>query len=111
MAANVVPLVVSGLMICLLCGPPLLAMHVLRRRAAWSRPEHRAAYRGAMGFAAGALAFNLIVSTFLPPDGTDAAVSDVFGRVHLFALGLSWLCFWGALALSVLVRRRRRYAR
>lgn len=108
MVETLVSVLVFAVMILVLCVPPFIALHMLLRRYPFSRPEHRTAYHCAIAFAGGALLFNLIVSTFFAPEASSAPLSDILSGLHLTSLALSWLCLWGAVALSVLVRRRRR---
>jgi hypothetical protein len=110
MVAVVVSILVYGVMLAVLCGPPFVALHMLRRRVGWARPEHRRFYHWALGFAGAALLFNLFVSIFFAPEAISGPLSDMLSSVHVLALALSWVCFWSCIALAVFVRRRRRYA-
>jgi hypothetical protein len=82
---------------------------MLGRRYPYAKPNHRTSYRLAIGFAATALAFNLVVSTFFAPRLVGTTLAEALSPTHLVAIGLSWLCFWGAIALAFLIRRRRSF--
>jgi hypothetical protein len=109
MESVMVSVVVFSVLIVFLCIPPFMALQMLVRRAPFAKPTHRQAYRLAIGFAASALAFNLVVSTFFAPRLVGATLAEALGPTHLVAIGLSWLCFWGAIALAFLIRRRRSF--
>ncbi len=91
----------------ILCVPPFIMLQMLIRRRPWARPGHQTAYLLAIGATGAALAFNLLVTTFAAPRLAGSSILEALDALHLVALGLSWLCFWGAVALAVLIRRKR----
>jgi hypothetical protein len=50
---------------------------------------------------------NLIILTVSRPDPT-GSVDGLLGTEHLLALGLSWACLMGVIAVVMLYPRRRR---
>lgn len=110
MTSILMAILVFAALILVLCLPPFMALQMLLRRYPFAKPNHRTLYRLAIGFAGGALAFNLLISTFFAPRVVDTGLEDALSTSYLVALGLSWMCLWGAVGLAVLIRRRRSFA-
>lgn len=95
-------------MVLVLCVPPLTLMAMLLRRLAPATERQRPVVQAALVSAVCALILNLAVCLFARPvTGTSAALWGSITAVHIAALLLSWLAFWGCVALAVLPRQRR----
>ncbi len=88
--------------------PPMLSMLSASRRAARLRARQRpdSSYRLAALASAAAFLFNMIV--LLPTAQAMADGGAQITALHWIALGLSWICFWSWVVISVMGRRRRR---
>lgn len=95
-------------MFLLTCLPPAGLLILLLRRYPWLRPEQRRAFRRAITGSATALAVNLIILTVSRPMPVGGSLDGLLGSEHLLALGLSWACLMGAIAVVMLYPRRRR---
>ncbi len=94
-------------LIVVLCLPPMVLLQMLARRKAWAQSEHSGAFRLSVIAIVAALIYNICVATFAAPRFEVAAISDGMGMATLVALTVSWLSIWGAVALGLLVRRRK----
>ncbi len=91
-----------------LCVPPLALIRMLMRRQALVTEPQRPMVQAALISAGCALLFNAVVCLFARPDTRDSeALWGSITAVHVAALLLSWLAFWGCVALAVLLRHRR----
>jgi hypothetical protein len=107
MEQNIMSIYVLLIMLLLTCVPPAGLLVLLLRRYPWLRPAQRRAFRRAITGSAIALAVNLIILTVSRPDPT-GSVDGLLGTEHLLALGLSWACLMGIIAVVMLYPRRRR---
>ncbi len=95
-------------MVLVLCVPPLILMRMLMRRHALVTEPQRPMVQAALISAGCALLFNGVVCLFARPETRDSeALWGSITAVHVAALLLSWLAFWGCVALAVLLRHRR----
>jgi lysylphosphatidylglycerol synthetase-like protein (DUF2156 family) len=95
-------------MVLVLCVPPLILMRMLVRRQALVTEPQRPMVQAALISAGCALLFNAVVCLFARPETRDSeALWGSITAVHVAALLLSWLAFWGCVALAVLLRHRR----
>jgi len=95
-------------MVLVLCIPPLTLMRMLMRRHALVSEPQRPMVQAALISAGCALLFNTVVCVFARPETRDSeALWGSITAVHVAALLLSWLSFWGCVALAVLLRHRR----
>lgn len=96
-------------MLVILCVPPLLLISMLARRQALVAVHQKPAFQAALVSAGAVLVFNLVVCIVARPDISNAAALwNSLGAVHAAAALMSWLSFWGCVALSTLVRHRHR---
>lgn len=95
-------------MVLVLCIPPVILIRMLMRRQALVTEPQRPMVQAAVISAGCALLFNTVVCLFARPDTRDSeALWGSITAVHVAALLLSWLAFWGCVALAVLLRPRR----
>jgi hypothetical protein len=108
MPVVLVALIVLFVMLIVLCLPPVLCIQMIQSRRALAPPEHRLGYLLGLAAAGAALAFNFYVCLAARPEVTFGGLDwETIGYIHLTALLLSWLALWAAVALAVLVRKRR----
>jgi hypothetical protein len=108
MPAQLAALVLFIAMVLVLCVPPVILIRMLMRRQALVTEPQRPMVQAAVISAGCALLFNAVVSLFARPDIRDSeALWGSITAVHVAALLLSWLAFWGCVALAVLLRPRR----
>jgi hypothetical protein len=102
------PIALFLAMALVLCGPPLALMKMLLRRQALVKARQRPMVQATILTVGGALVFNVVVTLFARPATQDSeALWGSITAVHVAALLLSWLAFWGCVALAVLHRHRR----
>ena len=108
MPAPLAALVLFIAMVLVLCVPPVILIRMLMRRQALVTEAQRPMVQAAVISAGCALLFNTVVCLFARPDTRDSeALWGSITAVHVAALLLSWLAFWGCVALAVLLRPRR----
>jgi len=96
------------LLLAMLVLPPaaFVAVAWWRLGQARARGGTPAGYVAVLGLAAAGLAFNLVVIVKTVPGVVRGDIE--LGLLHLAALAVSWLWFWGALVFGLWVGRRRR---
>jgi hypothetical protein len=108
MTAPLAPIALFLAMALVLCVPPLALMKMLMRRQALVTARQRPMVQAALLAVGGALVFNGVVTLFArPATHNSGALWGSITAVHVAALLLSWLAFWGCVALAVLLRNRR----
>ena len=108
MPAQLATLALFIAMVLVLCVPPVILIRMLIRRQALVTEPQRPMVQAAVISAGCALLFNGVVCLFARPDTRDSvALWGSITAVHVAALLLSWLAFWGCVALAVLLRPRR----
>ena len=108
MPAPLAALALFIVMVLVLCVPPVILIGMLLRRQALVTEPQRPMVQAALISAGCALLFNVVVCLFARPDTRDSvALWGSITAVHVAALLLSWLAFWGCVALAVLLRHRR----
>src|SRR5262245_18095659 len=108
MSAAIITVVVIFLAIFALCFPPALALLMAACRHGMTTDDRRTMLRIGMVAAAFILTFNFGLILFAPPHLSLSEADGGLTRMHAVALVLSWLCLWAALAMGLLMRRRRR---
>jgi polyferredoxin len=97
--SQVLSLIVSGVVLVLLLGPPVVALRMLLRRLKGVPPDRRMSYQALVALTGLVLAFNLLVWAGMP-----AALRGFLPDLVARNLGLSaLLASWGAVGLCLLV--------
>jgi hypothetical protein len=97
--SQVLSLIVSGLVLVLLAGPPVVALRMLLRRLTRVAENRRMPYQALLALAGLGLGFNLLVWAGMP-----AGLRDLLPDLVARNLGISaLLASWGAVGLCLLL--------
>lgn len=106
MTSTPAPLPAAYLLFAFLCGPPFLSLLICLRRLRYQQRRGRGGKLLVVGIVFSAAAFLFNSGTTFITTFRIARDEVTFGRVHVVALALAWLCFW--IWISALVFRARR---